>query len=450
MFAAMVGEERRGGRRFWWWLALWTLVGLGIRLGTVYGRFGRKPGGDPAYYHSAANMLVGGLGFINPWLYYYHDQHHVVQTASWPPLFVFTEAIPVVFGFHGFLSSRIWSCVIGAAAVTVTGLAGREIGGRRVGLVAAFLVCVYPNIWMNDELAASEALSPLLVALVLWAAYAFWKRPRPLTVALLGASIGLAALGRDEMSLLVLFILVPLGLLARSLPWRRRIGLVLLGLLAAAVLVMPWVGYNMSRFDKPVYISDGLGVTLASANCPGTWSGRFEGYWSFSCALAAPHSAKVDESVNGADDQHYALTYVRHHLGRLPEVEAARVGRAFGFFHPLDQIRLDSVVETRPYHWALVGLGMYYVLLALSIGGTVVLRRRRVPSFPLWAMGLDSLLSVLITFGQTRYRTTFEVSLCLLAAVQLEWLWGRATRRRVRPDRAAGAEPAREPVTVGV
>jgi hypothetical protein len=43
---------------------------------------------------------------------------------------------------------------------------------------------------------------------------------------------------------------------------------------------------------------------------------------------------------------------------------------------------------------------------------------------------------VVLTFGQTRYRTTFEVSLVLLAAVQLEWFWSR-----LRRDRSTGAEP---------
>jgi hypothetical protein len=71
------------------------------------------------------------------------------------------------------------------------------------------------------------------------------------------------------------------------------------------------------------------------------------------------------------------------------------------------------------------GLVSYYVLLALSVGGTVVLRRRRIPSFPLWAIGLQVVCSVALTFGQTRYRTTFEVSLVLLAAVQIEWFWSR-------------------------
>jgi hypothetical protein len=114
-------------------------------------------------------------------------------------------------------------------------------------------------------------------------------------------------------------------------------------------------------------------------------------------------------------------------------VELARVGRAFGAFHPLAQIDLDYYVETRPYHWALVGLGMYYVLFALALGGTVVLRRRRVPVFPLWALGLDVVATVLLSFGNTRYRTSFEVALVLLAAVQLDVFWGRL-RRTGAPD----------------
>ena len=78
---------------------------------------------------------------------------------------------------------------------------------------------------------------------------------------------------------------------------------------------------------------------------------------------------------------------------------------------------------------------MYYALLALSIGGTVVLRRRRIPSFPLWAIGLDVVCSVALTFGQTRYRTTFEVSLVLMAAVTLDAIW--SALRRGLPGRPA-------------
>lgn len=417
-------SDRRRNRRWWAWLGVITLGGFGIRLGTVLGRPGRRPGGDAYYFHNAANLVVEGYGFINPWSYSLHP-HQYIQTADWPPLFVLVLAMTSVVGLKSFFAHRVWCCVIGAAAITVCGVTGREMAGRRAGLIAAFLIAVYPNIWMSDELALSESLSPLLVSLILLCAYRFWRQPGTRRMLVLGAVTGLAILGRDELALLIPLIVIPLGLLARS-PWRSRLALAFLGTLAALTVVAPWVGYNMSRFEKPTLVSSGLGITLASANCDETWSGTFEGYWSLQCSLRAPIDRHTEESVQSAQAQAYALQYIRAHLHRFGPVELARLGRAFGAFHPLQQIELDSYVETRPYHWALVGLGMYYAFVVLGVGGIVVLRRRRVPVFPLLALGLDVVATVLVSFGQTRYRTTFEVSLVLLSAVALDRLWDRA------------------------
>ena len=146
------------------------------------------------------------------------------------------------------------------------------------------------------------------------------------------------------------------------------------------------------------------------------------------------------------------------HQDRFLRVELARLGRAFGAFHPLQQLDLDYFVETRPYHWALVGLCMYYALIPLALGGTVVLRRRRVPTFPLLALGGAAVVTVLLSFGNTRYRTPFEVALALLAAVQLDALWAALRRSGVpadtgavrpgdttRPRRAHGPRPPERP-----
>ena len=420
--------EHHPGRRWWVGLGAISVMGFAVRLATVLGRPNRTPGGDAYYFHYAANLLVEGHGFIDPWHYNAHPSQ-IVQTADWPPLFVFVLAASSVVGFKSFFAHRVWCCVIGTAAITVCGLTGREIAGRRAGLIAAFLVAVYPNIWMSDELALSETLSPLLVALVLLFAYRFWKRPGVRGALALGAVMGVAALGRDELALLIPLILVPLSLLAK-VQWRTRWACAGLGTLAALTVIAPWVGYNMSRFEKPTFISSGLGITLASANCDQTWSGEFEGYWSLHCSLAAPIDKQADESVQSAQAQSYAVHYIKTHENRLLRVELARLGRAFGAFHPLAQVSLDSYVETRPYRWALVGLGMYYLFVALSIGGLVLLRHRRVPIFPLLAIWLDVVATVLLSFGQTRYRTTFEVSLVLLSAVQLDWLWGRLRGER--------------------
>ncbi len=415
-------------------------MGFGIRLGSVLGRPHRQPGGDAFYYHAAANLLVTGHGFIDPWLYGRHPPQ-VVQIADWPPLFVFVLAATSVVGLKTFFAHRVWCCVIGAVAVTVCGMAGREIAGRRAGLIAAFVVAVYPNIWMSDELALSEALTPLLVGLVLACAYRFWKEPGLRRMAVLGAVVGVAMLGRDELALLVPLVVIPLALVAK-VRWRNRLALGGLGALAALTVIAPWVGYNMSRFEKPTFVSSGLGITLASANCDVTWSGTFEGYWSHQSALDTPVDTRADRSVQAAQAQSSALNYIRAHKARLWRVELARLGRAFGAFHPMFQIKLDAFVETRPYHWALVGLGTYYGLFALSLAGSGVLRRRRVPVFPLWALGVDAVATVLITFGNTRYRTAFEVTLALLAAVALDALWGRLRRAGPAPDVVVGGQPA--------
>ena len=213
------------------------------------------------------------------------------------------------------------------------------------------------------SLALSETLSPLLVALVLWMAYRFWRLPTWGNIGALGAAIGLAALGRDELALLWVFILLPLVLLVRSASWRRRIGLLLVGGALAGVVVLPWVGYNLSRFDKVVTVSDGFGPTLLSANCGTTYSGPIEGYWSWTCLKGIHPNFKEDESVKNAVDQSVAMKYIRAHEGDLPRVTLARIGRGLGLYHPMEQVRIDSVIETRPYHWWLTGLYVYYALV---------------------------------------------------------------------------------------
>jgi len=432
-------DARGTARERWWlWLGLSTVIGLAVRLAAVFGRPNAKPHGDSYIYHNAANLLASGHGFVSPVWYSIGEYHK--QSAGFPPLFILLVAIPSVVGLKTFFAQRVFCCFLGAAAVVVCGYTGREIAGRRVGLIAAFLLAVYPNIWMSDELALSETIVPLLVAGVLLFAYRFWKEPGVARAIWLGLSLGIAVLGRDELTLLVLFILVPLALLARSLDWSQRLTALGVGLLAVGLVIGPWVGFNLSRFQKPVFITTGLGVTMASADCATTFAGPLEGYWWQPCALAYARSPSVntnaDESVEGAELQHLTFEYLQHHENRLVPVASAKVGRAFGFFHPMEQIRMDSYVEMRPYRWALTGLFMYYVLLALSIGGTVVLRRRRIPSFPLWVIGLNVVCSVVLAFGNTRYRTGFEVSLVLLAAVQLEWFWARvgSSRRSARPS----------------
>jgi len=406
------------------WLGGIALLGLAIRFGSVLGRPNRAPGGDGFYYYHAALLLVQGKGFINPFYYLgqnLHPVHTTVQTAQWPPLFVFVMAAPVVFGLKSYLVVRLWLCLIGALAVVAVGYVGKEISNQRVGLIAAFLLAIYPNVWMSTEVGLSETLTPLLVALLLLAAYRFWKKPELRYAIWAGVALGFSMLGRDELALLAVFIFLPLCIMAKPLAWLKRLGLLCAIAATALLIISPWVGYNLFRFHDPVFISSGLGITLTSTTCDATYFGDFAGSWNYECARAAPNDPNVDETVNGTRDQAYAWNYISSHFSELPRVEYDRLGRTFGFFRPFQQIRLDAMIETRPYRWVLIGLFGYYALLVLAVGGTVVLRKRKVLTFPLWAVALDVVISTMITFGNTRFRTSFEVSLVLLAAVSIDW-----------------------------
>ncbi len=53
------------------------------------------------------------------------------------------------------------------------GLVGRRLGGNAVGLVAAGIAAVYPEIWINDGMLLSESMAILMTAIMLYTVYGF-------------------------------------------------------------------------------------------------------------------------------------------------------------------------------------------------------------------------------------------------------------------------------------
>jgi hypothetical protein len=85
---------------------VWTVVGVAIRLATVFGRPHSTAKGDAYFYHNTALLLLEGHGFINPLGYL--ARHVTLQTASFPPLFVWAVAVPIALGYKSFFAERIW------------------------------------------------------------------------------------------------------------------------------------------------------------------------------------------------------------------------------------------------------------------------------------------------------------------------------------------------------
>src|SRR5262249_47808482 len=94
-----------------------------------------------------------------------------------------------------------------------------------------------PHYLLNDHPVLSESLVVLMSALTVFVAYRFWRRPRMVTVIVLGAVLALGALTRAEMVLLVPVLLIPLTLVLRSVPLRRRLILLIAGGLSSVVVL---------------------------------------------------------------------------------------------------------------------------------------------------------------------------------------------------------------------
>jgi hypothetical protein len=289
---------------------------------------------------------------------------------------------------------------------------GRRAAGPRAGLIAAGLAAGYPLLVAADGSLRSESVYALCIALVLLAALRYRDAPSARAAALLGVAVAAAALTRGEALALLVLLALPLC------GWRRA-GV---AALACVVVLAPWLARCWIVFDRPVLISTNVGGLLAGANCDTTYHGALIGQWDFGCIPPPVHANEALEAERLRDR---GLSYARHHAGRVPVVEAARLGRSFELYRPREQARQEAFFEGRNLRVEQAGVACYYVLALLAVYGVVVLRRRDGPWAVLLAPVALVILVTLISYGFTRLRVAAEPAIVVLAAVAVDALAAR-------------------------
>lgn len=436
------------------------------------------PGGDAFYYHWQANALAKGLGFIEP--YAWTCDGVLAPSAAHPPLYSLYLALFSALGGTTTLVHRIATVLAGTGTVLLVGLAGREWRDERTGVVAAALAAVAPFLWVNDALLMSETVFGTTIALVLWTSLRYRRAPGKARAAWLGVAVALATLARAEAILLVPFLLLPLFALAPpggrppSASRRERgkhLGVATLCLLA---VLAPWVGHNLTRFDRPVLLSTGLGSVLAVANCDTTYAGRYLGMWSIACARDLDHehigrdasvapdiTGKVgvvycisypdgldsrlgDESEQEIIRRRASVEYIREHAGDLVRVVPARLGRTFEVFRPADGIVYGDFVENRGKWASRAGQWSFFAFALAGIASARRARREHLPLLEVGAMLALVVVTTIVTYGNVRFRLPLDVALTMLVAISVTaWF----DRRRISGARATNPpHPAEEGV----
>ena len=377
---------------------------------------------DPSYYHLQANLLADGRGFIDPFSWVF--AHQQIATAAHPPLFALVLSAASALGATSEMAHRVLGCTIGAGTIVAIAYLGREIGGRRVGVIAAAIAAVYPNLWVFDAGLFAESLELLLVALLLLCVYRLRAEPSWKQAALLGALTGLLALTRAELVLLVPLLVVPALWTRAALPAGRRVALMGVSVLVVLVVIAPWMIRNATTFSKPVLMSTNGDLFVGYTNCPSAYSGPGLGWFDPRCAPASVFKDRTkDEAERMVAARERGLEYARAHTARLVGVVVwARIGRTWNLFRP-DQTAQLEVPEDRPKDVSTAGTLFFYPLFALAIFGAFVLHRRhRAPLWPLLVPPVIATLTAAAFAGNVRFRAIAEPSLVVLAAFAIAWI----------------------------
>ncbi len=393
----------------------------------------RRDAGDPFFYHVTANLLAQGRGFEEP-VTWVHDGGQLAS-ALHGPAFPAVLSLWSRLGGTGYFDHQLASIVLGLPQVLAVVVLARLLAGRRAAVIAGAIAAVYPNIWVTDGTIFVEGLMAVFTTVATWCAYRYRAAPHRGWVIALGVLIALAALTRGEALLLVVLLLVPIVAFAPGMARRDRWRHLAVGGVAFVATLLPWMAYNAGRFEVFVPLSTNSNEVLYYANCDDVYSGPAIGFWSFACQAryrveySEPPGDQAEKAVFWRG---LAIDYVKDHIDQVPKVVLARVGRQWELFRPSQTIDF-AWIEGRPRRAVEIGQEMYYAMMLLSVPGTLALRRRGTPSWPLWSHAVAVTLTAAYAYGTLRFRAPFEPILCVLASIGGVWLFDRARSRFSTP-----------------
>lgn len=312
---------------------------------------------DTDAYLAIANRVLAGDGFCSV---------PGQPTAYRPPLFPLLVAIST--GIGGTLGLAILQVVLGLVTIATTGWLALRLGlGQRTAVTAAGLIAVDPMLLAYSSQAMTEVLMTALTigfVATLWLTRGGWQR-----AAIAGVILGLLALCRPS--------IWPFALLAGS--WsmltsyrsrnfnRRESGSFLI---AAALVLTPWVARNMVVFGRPILTTTHGGYTLllgnndtfydAVVNQPfgAVWHHASFERWQqdIEARLKEQGLDRADELGRDAAMQQLAKDWLRQHPTRGIHAAWYRV-RNLWSPTPLNSADIP--------HWVLVGVGLFYIALSL-------------------------------------------------------------------------------------
>ena len=167
----------------------------------------------------------------------------------------------------------VWfNVALSVATIGLVFVLGRRLAGDRVGLVAAAIWALWPNLVLHSAVVLTETLFLFLLVLlliVLLGDQASARLPGRARLITVGVLFGLTLLVRPVSAVIApVFLVLWWGAGAKAALWR----LALVGVATLAVLV-PWSIRSTLAMDEPVAMSLNFGDNLCLGHNPGATGG---------------------------------------------------------------------------------------------------------------------------------------------------------------------------------
>jgi len=366
---------------------------------------------DATAYHDLAVSFVQRHQFVTAM-----DPPHSLDVpyATRPPLTPFALAfVYFIVGPH-LIAGQVLLAIVGAIAVPVLYLLGRQLFSDTVGMLASAFCAIYPFFIFLTALPLTENLAILLYSLL---ALLLTKDAEQWTIrhaALVGSILGLAALDRPQIlgffPLLVVFVV-----LNRQQSMRSCVKWIAIATACSVATVAPWLIRNQRTMGEWFPVSLQGGSVLYQGNNPYTQTALTKlrsgarGWYNdprYGEELVGPTTLDADRQAF-----HLAIAFIRKHPAQVLGYSVQKVEI---FFRAYDN---------------LVAQASWYPLLVLSLVGFFWTRMQWRRLLPIYLLILQTLIIAAVYTSMPRFRAPVEPLFLLFAAYALHRIWNRANAR---------------------
>jgi tetratricopeptide (TPR) repeat protein len=425
--------------------ALIALAAVLVVKAVVFFQIGHHPLLAPAgeldggyYYHFAQRVAAGDVWLLRADSFFGHRP----PAFFIAPLYIYFLALCLKIGAGSLDAARAVQIILGTAAVALLAATARRWYGNRAAWWTGALAALCGVFTFHEVIILQASIEPFLTALDLYLLTRALQSGRPLSWAAAGAALGLHALNRPNLLIVLVGIAAMAPFAMKGL--KAKAGAAAAFVLAALVVIAPATVRNWRAAGEFVPIASHGGLNFLIGNGPqadGTFARVLDipptvtGQWLGAAKVV--RDALGREPTSGDVSRFFlrqSLDWMRAHPGS----ELALLARKSWYAISATFLTLNHSYPFFAYdlHTLLAVLFVGpAILLPLGVVGLTIARPRQPPGFWLVAAYVPLAIgSVVVFFVAARYRLPFQVAAAVPAGGAIAWALDRLRRAEPKPE----------------